>query len=107
LGVGRGRVLMATVCLLEGSVTAAATAPKHAAYLLIVKRNQPALRQKLTALPWREVPVADTVRDRGHGHVEIRRLQVTTVAGLGFPTPPRRCASPAGPGRLAAADGAP
>jgi hypothetical protein len=50
-----------------------------------VKANQPALRQQLTALPWREVPVADTVHDRGHGRVETRRLQVTTVAGLDFP----------------------
>ena len=58
---------------------------KHAAYLLIVKANQPTLHQQLNALPWREVPVADHTRDRGHGRVEIRRLQVTTVAGLDFP----------------------
>jgi len=58
---------------------------KHAAYLLVVKANQPTLHQQLKALPWREVPVADHTRDRGHGRVEIRRLQVTTVAGLGFP----------------------
>jgi predicted transposase YbfD/YdcC len=58
---------------------------KHAAYVLIVKANQPSLHQQLKLLPWREVPVADTTRDRGHGRVEIRRLQVTTVAGLNFP----------------------
>jgi predicted transposase YbfD/YdcC len=58
---------------------------KHADWLLVVKHNQPALHQQLTALPWRDVPVADTVRDRGHGRVETRRLQVTTVAGLDFP----------------------
>jgi predicted transposase YbfD/YdcC len=58
---------------------------KHAAYLLIVKGNQPALRRQLVTLPWREVPVADHTRDRGHGRVELRRLQVTTVAGLDFP----------------------
>jgi hypothetical protein len=52
---------------------------------LIVKANQPALHQQLRRLPWREVPVADTTRDRGHGRVEIRRLQVTTIAGLDFP----------------------
>jgi predicted transposase YbfD/YdcC len=57
-------------------------AHKHAAYVLIVKRNQPALHHQLAALPWREVPVADHTRDRGHGRVETRRLQVTTVAGL-------------------------
>jgi predicted transposase YbfD/YdcC len=58
---------------------------KHAAYLLFVKANQPMLRQQLATLPWREVPVADTARDRGHGRVELRRLQVNTVAGLDFP----------------------
>jgi predicted transposase YbfD/YdcC len=58
---------------------------KHAAYLLIVKGNQPTLHHQLKILPWREVPVADHTRDRSHGRVEIRRLQVTTVAGLGFP----------------------
>jgi predicted transposase YbfD/YdcC len=58
---------------------------KHAAYLLVVKANQPALRQQLTALPWRQVPVADHTRDRGDGRVETRSLQVTTVAGLDIP----------------------
>jgi predicted transposase YbfD/YdcC len=58
---------------------------KHAAYVLIVKANQPALQRQLKLLPWREVPVADHTRDRGHGRVETRRLQVTTIAGLDFP----------------------
>jgi predicted transposase YbfD/YdcC len=58
---------------------------KHAAYVLIVKRNQPTLHQQLSALPWRQVPIADHTRDRGHGRVEIRKLQVTTVDGLDFP----------------------
>jgi predicted transposase YbfD/YdcC len=58
---------------------------KHAAYLLIVKDNQPSLRSQFAALPWRAIPVADETRDRGHQRVEIRRLQVTTVAGLDFP----------------------
>jgi predicted transposase YbfD/YdcC len=80
---------------------------KHAAYLLLVKGNQPALHQQLTALPWRDIPVADHTRDRGHGRVETRRLQVTTVDGLDFPTPPRRCGSPAGFGLCAAGAGAP
>jgi Transposase DDE domain len=79
---------------------------KHAAYLLVVKANQPALHQQLKILPWRDIPVADHTRDRGHGRVEVRRLQVTTIAGLDFPTPPRPCGSPAGSGRLAAAAGA-
>jgi predicted transposase YbfD/YdcC len=58
---------------------------KHAAYLLIVKANQPALHQQLKTQPWLDIPVADHTRDRGHGRVETRRLQVTTVAGLDFP----------------------
>jgi predicted transposase YbfD/YdcC len=58
---------------------------KHAAYLLVVKANQPALQQQLKTLPWRNIPVADTTRHRGHGRVETRRLQVTTVVGLDLP----------------------
>jgi predicted transposase YbfD/YdcC len=58
---------------------------KHPAYLLIVKANQPALHHQLTTLPWRDIPARDHTRDRGHGRAEIRRLQVTTVAGLDFP----------------------
>ncbi len=58
---------------------------KHAAYLLIVKVNQPTLHHQLAALPWRQIPVSDHTRDRGHGRAELRRLQATTVAGLDFP----------------------
>jgi predicted transposase YbfD/YdcC len=58
---------------------------KHAAYLLLVKANQPTLHHQLARLPWRDIPIADQTRDRGHGRSEIRRLQVTTVAGLDFP----------------------
>ena len=43
------------------------------------------MHQQLRRLPWRDIPVADHIRDRGHGRVELRRLQVTTVAGLDFP----------------------
>jgi predicted transposase YbfD/YdcC len=58
---------------------------KRAAYVLIVKTNQPTLHHQLQRLPWREIPVADHTHDRGHHRVEFRRLQVTTVTGLGFP----------------------
>jgi predicted transposase YbfD/YdcC len=58
---------------------------KQAAFVLIVKANQPSLHHQLKILPWRQVLVADHTRDRGHGRVETRRLQVTTVAGLDFP----------------------
>ena len=59
---------------------------RGAHYVLTVKRNQPHLYTRLTALPWREVPVGDDTHDRGHGRVERRTLKVTAVAaGLGFP----------------------
>jgi predicted transposase YbfD/YdcC len=58
---------------------------KHAAYLLVVKANQPGLCHQLASLPWRAIPLADRTRDRGHGRAEKRRLQVTTIAGLDFP----------------------
>ena len=58
---------------------------KHAAYVLIVKANQPGLYHQLATLPWRQVPIADHTRDSGHHRVELRRLQVTTIAGLDFP----------------------
>jgi predicted transposase YbfD/YdcC len=55
-------------------------------YLLIVKRNQPGLHAQLAALPWRDVPVASTKREHGHGRTERRTLKVTAVArGLAFP----------------------
>ena len=60
-------------------------AVKHAAYVLLVKDNQPTLRHQLSTLPWPDIPVADRTLNRGHGRAEIRRLQVTTVAGLDFP----------------------
>jgi predicted transposase YbfD/YdcC len=58
---------------------------QHAAYILIVKANQPTLHQQLRRLPWPDIPAQDHTRNRGHGRAEIRRLQVTTVAGLDFP----------------------
>jgi predicted transposase YbfD/YdcC len=58
---------------------------KQAAYVLMVKANQPTLHRQLRRLPWPDIPVADHTRNRGHGRAEIRRLQVTTVAGLDFP----------------------
>ena len=61
-------------------------AERGAHYVLTVKGNQPTLRARLGALPWRAVEVGDDTRDRGHGRVEWRTLKVTAVAaGLGFP----------------------
>jgi predicted transposase YbfD/YdcC len=58
---------------------------KHADYVLMVKDNQPGLRHQLQRLPWADIPIADTTRDRAHGRSELRRLQVATVPGLRFP----------------------
>src|SRR5262249_58944038 len=49
---------------------------KNAAYICIVKRNQPGLYRQLKTLPWRQVPVQDETHDRGHGRYELPRLQV-------------------------------
>jgi len=65
---------------------------KHAAYLLIVKANQSTLHQQLKALPWREVPVADRTRNRGHGRAETRRSACTSVRRMR--TAPRADPSP-------------
>jgi predicted transposase YbfD/YdcC len=72
---------------------------KHAAYLLLVKANQPSLHHQLATLPWSAIPVADHTRDRGHHRVELRRLQVTTVAGIDFPHATQACGSPDESGR--------
>jgi predicted transposase YbfD/YdcC len=58
---------------------------KKAAYICVVKRNQPTLYRQLKALPWRKVPVQDETHDRGHGRYEIRRLQVLSSDRLDFP----------------------
>ena len=61
-------------------------AGRGAHFLLTVKRNQPGLFAQLAALPWRQVPVADETRERGHGRDERRTLKATAVAaGLVFP----------------------
>jgi DDE_Tnp_1-associated/Transposase DDE domain len=38
---------------------------KHAAYICVVKRNQPGLYRQLKALPWKAVPIQDETHDRG------------------------------------------
>ncbi len=61
-------------------------AGRGAHYLFTVKRNQPGLFGQLASLPWRQVPVADDTRERGHGRHERRVMKVTAVAaGLAFP----------------------
>ena len=58
---------------------------KHAAYICVVKRNQPGLYRQMKTLPWRQIPIADETHDRGHGRYEIRRLQVVSSDRLDFP----------------------
>lgn len=48
--------------------------------MITVKRNQPGLHAQLTALPWRQIPVACQTRERGHGRAERRTLKFTAVA---------------------------
>jgi predicted transposase YbfD/YdcC len=61
-------------------------AGRGAYHVLTVKRNQPQLHTQLKTLPWRDIPVGDDTRDRGHGRAERRTLKVTSVAaGLLFP----------------------
>jgi hypothetical protein len=58
---------------------------KQAHYLFVVEANQPTLLERCAVLAWRNVPVADRTRDRGHGRVEIRTLKAASVRHFGFP----------------------
>jgi predicted transposase YbfD/YdcC len=80
-----GRVLTADALHTQREHADWLVSVKRAAYVLIVKANQPALHQQLKTLPWREIPVADQTCDRGNGRAETRRLQASTFAGLDFP----------------------
>jgi predicted transposase YbfD/YdcC len=61
-------------------------ADKKAHYILIVKKNQPVLHAQLRNLPWRQIPLCASQRDRGHGREEHRTLKAVTVTeGLMFP----------------------
>jgi hypothetical protein len=58
-------------------------------YILTVEANQPLLRKRCKALPWKQIPVLDrsTGKPR-HGRLETRTLQaaeIDTDAGIGFP----------------------
>ena len=59
---------------------------RGAHYILTVKGNQPALRNQLKALPWKDIPIGHTSTNRGHGRAEKRTLKVVAVsAGIVFP----------------------
>ncbi|MFH8775798.1 transposase [Streptomyces sp. NPDC017958] len=50
-----------------------------------MKNNQPTLAGQLRTLPWKQIPVVDRSRTRGHGREEVREVKVVTVDGLLFP----------------------
>jgi len=55
-------------------------------WILTVKANHPTLLNRLRALPWKQIPVADHSHGKGHGRLESRTVKVTGVAaGIGFP----------------------
>ncbi|HEX5297697.1 MAG TPA: ISAs1 family transposase [Streptosporangiaceae bacterium] len=55
-------------------------------FVLPVKENRRALFDALDTLPWRDVPVAHTATDKGHGRITTRTIQVLPAPeGLPFP----------------------
>lgn len=55
-------------------------------YILTVKDNQPTLRKRVKALPWKDIPFLAVSRERGHGRQDTRTLKATALAsGTGFP----------------------
>jgi predicted transposase YbfD/YdcC len=61
------------------------TREKKAPYIVVIKRNQPLLYDRVRALPWRQVPAGSLTRDAGHGRRETRTLKTAHVAGLDLP----------------------
>lgn len=52
---------------------------------MIAKGNQKHLRHQLKSLPWKDIPLQDRTRGKGHGRSEIRRIKACTVNNLLFP----------------------
>lgn len=66
--------------------TAAYITGRSGHYIFTVKNNQPNLRKRLKALPWKKIPVADTSTEHGHGRTSTRALKATEITdGIGFP----------------------
>ncbi len=59
---------------------------RGAYYVLIAKANRPTLARELATLPWKDVKVAFTCTNTGHGRVETRTIKVVC--------PPRRLSFP-------------
>jgi hypothetical protein len=45
----------------------------------VVKQNQPLLRARIRALPWRQVPAGSITRSTGHGRAETRTVKAAHV----------------------------
>lgn len=59
---------------------------RGAHYVLTVKGNQGSLQRQLKDLPWKDVPVGDRQRYRGHGRTGSRAVKAVTIdAGILFP----------------------
>ena len=58
---------------------------KKAHYIAVVKNNQPLLHARIRALPWRQISIASSARDTGHGRIETRTLKAAHVSRLDFP----------------------
>jgi predicted transposase YbfD/YdcC len=61
------------------------TSEKKAHYIAVVKKNQPLLHARITALPWRHVPAGRAARDTGHGRIETRTLKAVHLSRPDFP----------------------
>ena len=62
---------------------------KRAHYIAVIKSNQPIAHAQISALPWNEIPIANTASETGHGRRESRSIKTMAVAdnlgGLTFP----------------------
>lgn len=66
--------------------TAAYITGRGGHYIFTVKNNQPSLRERLKALPWKQIPVLNTSTEHGHGRTSKRSLKATEITeGIGFP----------------------
>jgi Transposase DDE domain len=80
---------------------------RHAAYVLIVKANQPALHRQLKLLPWHQVPVADHTATAAMAGWRPAASRSPPSPAWTSPTPPRPCGSPARSARSTSYAGGP
>jgi hypothetical protein len=79
-------VLLERIDITGAVITADARHAQRAHATCLAVRGAHYLFTQLASLPWRQVPVADDTRERGHCRDERRVMKVTAVAaGLAFP----------------------